>query len=272
MKSSTWRLGLVLCAWAGMVWAGEPVYTLAVVPQLTPQETGKRWTPLLQRLEAVSGVRIGLRLSNRFQLFEEEFKAGLPDFIYLNPYQAVMAAKAKGYEPLLRSRRPLSGILVVDGAGPIQKVADLAGQTLVFPAPNAFGASLYMRALLAEQEKLQFQTRYVGSHQNVYRSVMLGDAAGGGGVEATLKREQPGLRARLKVLYTTPGVASHPLVVHPRVSRAVRERVRQTLLDMTGDDAALLAGVELSEPVVADYARDYAPLEHLGLDRYADLD
>lgn len=265
------RLGWALLLWASTAGA-EQVYSLAVVPQLTPQEIGKRWTPLLIRLEALSGVRFTLRLSDRFPVFEQEFKSGLPDFVFLNPYQALMAAKAQGYVPLVRSRKLLNGILVVDGLGPIRRIADLDGKTLVFPAPNAFGASLYLRALLAGKEKLHFQTRYVGSHQNVYRSVMLGDAAGGGGVEATLNREQAGLRARLKVLYTTPGMPSHPLVAHPRVPREVRERVRQALLGMVGADAGLLAGAELADPTLADFTRDYAPLERLGLERYADLD
>ena len=59
---------------------------------------------------------------------------------------------------------------------------DLDGADIAFPAPNAFGASLYMRALLAEQEKININPIYVETHANVYRNVIFGRASAGGGV------------------------------------------------------------------------------------------
>ncbi len=254
--------------------AAVDTYTLAVVPQFSPVDIGQRWTPLLTRLEKETGLRFQLRIPEKIPAFEREFLAGIPDFAFMNPYHAVMARKAQGYIPLVRGREALSGILLVDGQGPIHSLQDLQGKTLAFPAPNAFGASLYMRALLEEKEKIRFNAIYVGTHQNVYRHVLLGEAMAGGGVNATLDKESPALRGRLKTLYTTPGVAPHPLAVHPRVPRPDRDKVFQALLRMARDSEGmrLLSRAELNDPLAADFARDYQPLEQLKLDRYVVLD
>jgi len=266
------RLLAVLLLWLPSAWA-EQVYTLSVVPQFTPVDIGLRWTPLLTYLEKETGISLRLRVLERLPKFEDDFLAGGPDFVFLNPYHEVMAMKAHGYIPLVRGGDPLKGILVVDRNGPIKSLADLNGKTLAFPSPNAFGASLYMRALLAEKEKITFRSLYVGSLQNVYRHVLLGEVAAGGGVAVTLAKEPAGVQSRLAVLYSTPGVASHPLAAHPRVPAKVRERLTAALLKLSRDPAGhnLLAAVELGRTHVADYARDYAPLEKLTLEPYAQI-
>jgi phosphonate transport system substrate-binding protein len=245
-------------------------FTLSVVPQFTPVDIGLRWAPLLHRLEAETGYGFQLRLVDKIPKFESDFQAGTPDLVYLNPYHMVMATKAQGYAPLVRGGDPLHGILVVDKTGPIKHLSDLNGKSLAFPAPNAFGASLYLRALLIEKEGVHFTPDYVGTHQNVYRHVLMGEAAAGGGVNATLEKEPAALQNRLQTLYTTPGVAAHPLAAHPRVPPAVREKIIAALLKLDRDPAGrkLLADVELDKIVVADYARDYQPLEKLKLERY----
>ncbi|MEK7705518.1 MAG: PhnD/SsuA/transferrin family substrate-binding protein, partial [Myxococcota bacterium] len=112
------------------------------------------------------------------------------------------------------------------------------------------------------------QPHYVGTHSNVYRHVILGRAAAGGGVPQTLEQEPQDLQGALRIIYTTPGWPSHPLCSHPRLSETVRERITQTLLAFSSEDEgrALLARAGLATVVRADYARDYEAIEALGLD------
>lgn len=250
--------------------AGGQTFTLSVAPQFTPVDIGVRWAPLLQRLEAETGYGFQLRLLDKIPRFEVDFLSGTPDLVYLNPYHMLMAAKAQGYLPLVRGGTPLIGILAADRNGPIRSLTDLNGKNLAFPAPNAFGASLYLRALLIRKEGLEFNSHYVGSHQNVYRHILMGDEAAGGGIAATLEKEPAALQRRMRVLYSTPGVAPHPLAVHPRVPQAAREKIRAALLAMEQDPAGrnMLAEVELDQITVADMNRDYRPLELLKLDQY----
>jgi phosphonate transport system substrate-binding protein len=250
--------------------AASQSFTLSVVPQFTPVDIGTRWAPLLKRLEAETGYGFQLRLVDRIPKFETDFLAGTPDLLFLNPYHMLMAAAAQGYTPLVRDTEPLIGILVVDKSGPIRKLSDLNGKNLAFPAPNAFGASLYMRALLAEQEGMRFSSDFVGSHQNVYRHVIKGDAAAGGGIMATLDKEPEALRQRLRILYTTPGVPPHPLAAHPRVPKAARDRIRDAMLKLGGEPAGrkLLDAVELGRITEADMTRDYLPLSKLKIEHH----
>ena len=188
----------------------------------------------------------------------------------MNPYHQLMAMRAQGYVPLVRDAQPLTGILVVRKDDPIASVRELDGKDLAFPAPNAFGASLWMRALLAERERIQINPVYVQTHSNVYRHVMRGKAQAGGGVNHTLAQESEAVRGDLRVLMETPGVASHPLSAHPRVPAKVQQTVADALLRLNDDAAgrALLKQVFSAAPTRADHGRDYRPLEQYRLDRY----
>lgn len=253
------------------VWAGEQrSFSLAVVPQFTMDQIRRNWQPLLERLQTMTGYHFQLRFSRSIPDFEQDFLGGVPDFAFLNPYHAVMARHTQGYVPLLRDSKLLTGIIVVRHDDPLGSVRELDGRELAFPAPNAFGASLYLRALLAESFHITVKPRYVKTHSNVYRHVIVGEVAAGGGVNNTLEHEPAEVRSRLRVLYETPGVAAHPLAAHPRVPEAVRKALSDAILRLAADPAgaALLAAVQLPTPVLADYARDYRGLEKLNFERY----
>ena len=251
--------------------AASQTFTLSVVPQFTPVDIGLRWKPLLERLEAETGYGFQLRLFDRIPKFESDFESGAPDLVYLNPYHMVMAAKSRGYIPLVRGTDQLNGILVVQSNSPFKHLSDLNGKKIAFPAPNAFGASLYMRALLKEKAGIDFSADYVGTHQNVYRHVVIGDAAAGGGIQSSLEKEPSALRTRLRVIYTAPGTASHPIAAHPRLPQSARERISAAFLRIDAEPGGrkLLADVDLDRIVAADYTRDYQPLENLRLDAHA---
>jgi len=254
--------------------ASAATLTFAVVPQSRPEQIQNDWQPILTELTRETGVDFKLLTYRSIPDFEAAFLKGQPDLAYLNPYHAVMAKKAAGYLPIIRDdSAPLKGILVVRKDSPVKQVEQLDGATLAFPAPNAFGASLYMRALLLEKFKIHINPLYVSTHPNVYRNVLLGRALAGGGVMRTLEKENPDIQAQLRVLYETPPAASHPVVVHPRVPAKVRDAVQQAFLKM-GTDATFterLLAISVSAPVKADYRRDYAPLQALHLERLVEL-
>lgn len=264
---------LVLCVVAGAAIAAEPgkaSYSLAVVPQFRAEEIHRDWSPVLARLRVATGASFNLRIAADIPKFEESVLAGEPDFAYMNPYHQVMARRAQGYAPLLRDSTPLKGILMVRTDDPIKSARELDGKEVAFPAPNAFGASLWIRALLAEREKIRIVPVYVKTHANAFRHVATGKAAAAGGIAATLAEEPEELRAALRVLLETPDVAPHPLSAHPRVPEAIRRAVVETLLAMTRDAGgqSLLKDIQLPNPVRADHARDYQPLEKYGLEKY----
>lgn len=243
-------------------------YLLAVVPQFSPAASHREWKPFAERLARDTGHPVSVRVYRTFDEFETDLTNGVPDLVYLNPYHQI---RARSYIPLVRDgSRQLSGVLVVRRDSPAKSVRDLDGQHIGFPNPNAFAASLYMRALLQEKEKIRYTPHYYTSHANVYRHVIVGSVAAGGGVNVTFARERPETRSELRVLYETPGTAPHPLSAHPRLPETARAAIIAAVLRMQNDEAGrrLLRNVEIHKPVRANYARDYAPLEQLHLEKF----
>ena len=259
-----------LLIFTGSGFAQEP-YKLSVVPQFPALVIHDDWQPLLDYLQETVGVEFELSLQDTIPLFEVDFLEGNPDFIFLNPYHEVMAHQAHGYEPLLSDgSRQLKGILVVAASSDINKVEDLDATTVAFPAPNAFGASLYMRALLANEIGIEISPNYVDTHANSYRHVLIGDAAAGGGVYNTLRKETDDFQSALRVLYETPGVTPHPLAVHPRVPESVREAVINAVLELSESEEGreLLQAIQLKEPVRVSYEEHYQILENYNLEDF----
>jgi len=246
-------------------------YVLARAPQLNARTLVEAWGPFVQRLSRDVGVSITLQVFDSRERFEAELFAGLPDFAFGNPYHSILAHERVGYVALVRDdSAPLVGVIVVREDSPIRTVQDLMGKTIAFPDPHAMAASLYIRALLSETHRLKFEPLYVGTHENVYRSVYLGRADAGGGVCRTLESEEPELRSQLRVVFETPGVPPHPLIAHPRVPEALRQKLVAAILRMSedADGKKLLDGVQLSQPVAADFKRDYSAVLRLGLEKY----
>lgn len=271
-RSYSYIFGVLILLSAGITAAAPApqIFKVAIVPLMAPTVINRNWGPVLSSLEKATGHRFELSVYEQFSQFEDEFKAGIPDFIYLNPFHAVMARQAQGYIPLVRDGSELlSAILVVLADSPIHQVSELNGKAIAFASPNAF-APLYLRALLTEKEKVTTRAVFVGSPQNAYRHVLTGDVEAGGGLLPLLQKEPAAVQARLKVLYTTPGVAPHPFAAHPRVPETIRRQIQQALLDMVRDPEGkkLLEMVLIKQPIIADFARDYAPLEQLHFERY----
>ncbi|WP_295749999.1 phosphate/phosphite/phosphonate ABC transporter substrate-binding protein [Undibacterium sp.] len=268
---------LPLLALAGTLLSNSSVfattYSIAVVPQYNVVQLHSEWQPLLDRIARDTGITLELSLQSSIPKFERGLLKGEPDFAYANPYHAVMAKNAQGYLPIVRDSKALTGILLVRKDSPYKNLSDLSGKEIGFPAPNAFGASLYMRALLTEK-KIKFEAQILNNHGNVFRSILNGSIAAGGAVNNTYNDEKPEIRDQLRIIFQTPGSASHPVIVHPRVPEAVGAAVKAAFLALQKDPAglALLKEVRLPQPLATNYESDYLPLEKLGIEKYVILE
>lgn len=244
-------------------------YTLAVPTQLSPVEMHSSWAPFIERLSKETGADIRLKVYDTIPEYEREVMKGSPDFVFMNPYLIIKTRKPRGYVPLIRDKALLVGLLVVLNDSPVQSVKDLDGKEIAFPTPNAFAASLYMRPLLEEQG-VRIVPRYVNSHSNVYRAVLLGKTAAGGGVNKSLDKEPEEVRSQLRVLFRTPEHAPHPLCAHTRVPQALRRSVVDAIMRLAADTSNqdMLKKVQIPNPVEANYEKDYMLLEKLNLEKY----
>jgi len=250
--------------------ASAKVLTVGVVPQFDIPRIQAIWRPILDEMEKRTGIKFVLSGAATIPEFERDLIQGEYDLAYINPYQVVKVGERQGYQPLVRDvSQNLYGIVVVPSNSPIQSVEELKNRVVAFPAPNALGATLLMQAELNDRYDVQVVPRYVLSHSSVYLNVALGEAVAGGGVQKTLSQQPKELRDRLKVLYKTDSVPSHPVVVHSRVPDQIRQQLLSAML-VLGQDAAgreLLSKVPIAAVGVATL-KDYQPLTEMGLERF----
>lgn len=258
---------LALCwGWRAPSAHGADGYTFGIVPQYDQRQLFATWQPILNELEKRTGLTFKLATMPTIPAFEKEFLKGAYDFVYLNPYHLLKANKSAGYLPIIRDRADLRGILVVRKDSPVKSPSELDGKTVAFPAPNAMGASLLMRADLTNLFHIGFTPLYVTSHDSVYLHVAKGLAVAGGGVEKTLREQEGAVKDALKVIYETRPMPSHPVAVHPRVADPVAQKVRRAFIDMeaTPGGRELLAKIPMNHPV-STAIQDYNPMLKWGL-------
>ncbi len=219
--------------------------TFGVVPQQAASKLARAWIPLLKAISDRSGVTVEFATAPDIPTFEERLDRGDYDIAYMNPYHFTLFNNDPGYQALARARdHRIRGIIVVPRDSAITSLSDLAEQSLAFPAPRAFAATLITRSHL-ETEAPGYTAHFVSSHDSVYRGVASGRFVAGGGIQRTLDALEPSVREQLRVLWQSPGYTPHAIAVHPRVN----EETRRTLLGaLTGlEDSG--TGLQLLEPL-----------------------
>ena len=243
--------------------------TFEVVPQFPPSQLFSTWGPLLEKIGKKSGLCFELIIPKDIPEFEADFSRGRADFIYANPYHFLVALKKQKYSALLaEGKNFLSGLVVEKTSNPQTSLKSLNGKKVSFPSPNSFGASLLVRAEIA-QKGITIQPVFVKTHSNVYRSVITGDAAAGGGLRSTLDSEPKEMQDQLKVIYTTQEFTPHPIATKPNVSASIRNAFLQSFMSCTDDESCkkdlIAVGIEHPKKVTA---ADYKNIEALYLEKY----
>ncbi|VAW89321.1 Phosphonate ABC transporter phosphate-binding periplasmic component (TC 3.A.1.9.1) [hydrothermal vent metagenome] len=264
---------LLTCASGGAISAqslSAKTFSVGIVPQFDSRKIHKIWRPILKELEKSTGYKFRLQGAPTIPAFEKKLNVGYFDFAYMNPYHALRANNHQGYIPLVRDiEKPLQGILVVKKGGHVNKIEELANQTVSFPAPNALGASLMIRAELEDFFEIQVQPQYVKTHSSVYLNVVLGITKAGGGVQKTLDQQPSEVRDALQILYKTRHVVPHPISAHPRVSSEVIKQVTETLLSLSNTTQGLKMLKKIPIKKIGPTSlKDYTSLNNLGLERF----
>jgi len=214
--------------------AKQNPYIFSIVPQQTAIKTVKIWKPILKRLEMETGYKFQLHTSKDIPTFEKGLENSLVDFSYMNPYHYTVFHEKSGYNAICKAKdKKIKGIIVVKKDSPITSVEMLKAQKLTFPSA-AFAANILPREYLTKIN-LPFESKYVNSHDTVYRTVAHGFTDAGGGVMRTFKNADPGVKKRLRILWTSEGYTPHAIAAHKRVPDDLVKKVQQELMALDGD-------------------------------------
>ncbi len=234
-------------------------YSFAVIPQGPPEKMYRNWKPFIDRLTLDTNLALKLKLYERMEDFEEDLQDGKVDFAYLNPIQEINAWHASGYIPLVRNKEIIRGIIFVKKNSDIKTLHDLNGKEVVLVG----SANVCSIALKHDIQGLNITSRYVGSTSNVYKNVEIDESSAGGTLDVVFDRDLPTLAEEFRTIYTTDSLSSHPISVLPSVLPNVRSLVVASVMKYSKDKNSqdLLKAIGMPDPVMANYQKDYQPLE-----------
>jgi phosphonate transport system substrate-binding protein len=210
-------------------------YTMGIVPQQSATKLARLWVPILRYLSEKSALNLRFKTAPNIPTFEQRVAEGEYDFAYMNPYHYTVFHASPGYVAFAHEAdKRLQGILVVRKDSPVQALKELAGETLAFPAPAAFAASVLPRTYLHGQG-IKISPKYVASHDSVYRSVAKGLYPAGGGVMRTFRNMDPAITEQLRILWTTEDYTPHAFAAHPSLPIGIVDRLQRAMLSMHED-------------------------------------
>jgi len=221
-------------------------YSFGIVPQTNGSKLSKLWSPILQYIENKSDINLHFATTRNIDTFEKRLALGKYDIVYMNPYHYTVFHEKQGYAAFAKAKKKrLKGIIVVKKDSPYRSINDLNNSELAFPS-NAFAANLVPTAVLSKAN-ISFTSKYVSSHDSVYRNIARGRYPGGGGVLRTFKNTSPEYRNKLRILWKSDGYTPHAFAAHPRVPQAIVSKLQKILLEMEQDPLgkALLKKIRL---------------------------
>jgi len=255
---STLCLALLLAAPAAVLahpHGDEPIL-FGIAPQQEPEKVRAMWAPFFRYLEREVGHPFAFETASTIEEFQKRVLEGRYDIWWGNPLTYIQVSKRLGYQAIARDTTRIAGLLVtlkVDGA---KSPKDLLGKKIAYSAPDAIGGTLLVQALLAREGVApdQVESIYTGSHDEVYRSVIEGKAAAGGGVPRSFNALAAEQREKLVVLARTEEVAPQAFAVHPRLYRSVVTKIQRAMLKLNwapeGKD--ILSSIQYKEIVVSN--------------------
>ena len=229
---------LNLFLFMGYAHAKETIKTFSfgIVPQQSAMVLAKKWIPILKALEAETGFKFVFGTDSTIPEFETKLSKKAYDFAYMNPYHYTVFHEISGYQSFAKqANKLLTGILVVTKNSPIQTLKDLQGYTIAFPAPAAFAATVIPQATL-EEMGINIQSKYVSSHESVYKNVSYENFVAGGGIERTFNNTNTKIKKNLRIIWKSKGYTPHAFASSPTVSEEDRFKVQQALVKLSNTD------------------------------------
>ena len=259
---------------SGQLNDSEPVkeYTFGVVPQESAMILAKKWMPIFNEIEKETGIHLVFKTNKTIPEFEAELALQHYDFAYMNPYHYTVFHVKSGYRALAKQgNKMIKGILVVKKGSNITSLQDLKNETIAFPAPAAFAATVIPQSIL-KKEHISIKSKYVSSHESVYKNVAYGNFVAGGGIERTFYGQSKDLQDQLDVIWVSKGYTPHAFSASPNVPAEVADKVIQALLKFsnTPEGQSLLKAINFKS-IVPALDSDWDDVRSLDIELLADL-
>lgn len=246
-----------------------PSYIFAVHPLHNPKRLFEVYQPLVRLINeaAEPAFRLKLEASRNYTDFENKLYAGKFHFALPNPYQTLVSGDhAYRVVAKMGDDHRFRGIIVVRKDSKIERVADLRGASISFPAPTALAGTMMPKFHLHSLglDLRDVELRYVGSQESAIMNVYLGKtraAATWPPPWELLSQRRPEVARELTVKWETDSLVNNGVVVRNDVPEAHWRAAIDVLLNLHTHDAGrrVLERMDLSRFEPAESAT-YEPV------------
>ncbi len=248
-------------------------YIFAIHPLHNPARLFEVYSPLIDYLNRnIPDVTFRLEASRNYESFEEKLYARKFDFALPNPYQTLKSLD-HGYHVIAKMGDDyrFTGVILVRRDSGIQKVADLKGKKVSYPAKTALAATMmpqYFFQTHGLDVNHDIENLYVGSQESSIMNVYLGNVAAGATWPLpwdAFQKEHPDQARELEKIWETEPMINNGVVARDDIPKPLARRVAELLngLHKTEEGKTILARMPLSRFELADDKRYHVIEEFL---------
>ncbi|MDD2914011.1 MAG: phosphate/phosphite/phosphonate ABC transporter substrate-binding protein [Gallionella sp.] len=240
-------------------------YVFAPHPLHNPARLFEIYGPVIDYLNRnISGAKFRLEASRNYEEFEKKLYARQVDFALPNPYQTLNSLN-HGYHVIAKmgDDYKFTGVILVRRDSGINKVTDLKGKKVSYPARTALAATMmpqYYFQTHGLDVNRDIENLYVGSQESSIMNVYLGNVAAGTTWPLpweAFQNEHPEMARELELKWETEPMINNGVVVRDDVPEQLARQVAQLLdtLHANQEGKAMLARMPLSRFELADDKR-----------------
>lgn len=254
--------------------AGKVPLRVAVSSILSPKETLTVYQPAVEYMEDKLGHPVVLLQRKTYKEVNDLVQSGGADVAFVCSGGYVAGNDSFGMEllaaPQVKGETNYQSYIIARNRDS-KSILDLGGKSFAFTDPMSFSGRIAPVYMLTSQgvdsDRFFSRTFYTYSHDNAIRAVDEGiaDAAAVDSMifDRAVEKERE-LGRRIFIIDKSLRVGNPPVVVNPAIDTGLKQRIRDVLLKMHGDENGrkALKALSYDKFVIAD-DKDYAELKTL---------
>lgn len=218
----------------------EVTYIFSVHPLHNPQRLFKIFNPLMVYLsDNIQGANFRLEASKNYASYDKKLALKHSDFSLPNPYQTILAID-NGYNVFAKMAddENFRGIIIVRKDSEINKVTDLIGKSVSYPAPTALAATMMPQFFMQKNGVnvlKDIDNHYVGSQESSIMNVYVGNTSAASTWPPpwlALIKERPELAEELTIKWETPHLINNSLIARADIDPNLIKQVKDLLVNL----------------------------------------
>ncbi len=226
-------------------------FTFGVSSIETPQNTYKKYGPLMEYLESKTGYKIKLVQRKTYEELNELFRQGELDFARLAAGAYIDLSSEQDVDLMVleikQGEKPnYQSYIIVHKNNSLHNFDDLRGKSFAFTDPLSSSGYYYTLYLLSKKnlsaEEFFSKTVFSGGHDNSIEMVLKGEADGASVASYTLQdagEKNPEIKENILIIQESDLLVWGPVVVKKEMPVRIKKQFKNIMLNMHEDDEGM---------------------------------